>query len=321
MNARRWRPSLGLVLGGGLAGTLVLSLAGLVVFRYLGPAIGYQNAAILLGLIIAAATAFLGWLLVRLLLRPIHALQSYAAQVQADPQADTPPPGHFGTHELHATAQSVMEMAGVLRDREQSLRSYSDHVTHEIKTPVAGIRAAVELLEDGGALAAEDRALVDQISGAGRQIEGQLDALRQAARAREVRYVGVSSVGAALEAAELSAEVSEADRSAELPLSLPGLRVVLEQLIGNARAQGAGQVTLSVMERAGARVLRVTDDGPGISDGNRARIFEPFFTTRREADGTGMGLFIVQTLLRAHGADIALCPSGTGAVFEITFRV
>ena len=52
--------------------------------------------------------------------------------------------------------------------------------------------------------------------------------------------------------------------------------------------------------------IRVSDDGPGISSGNKAQVFEPFFTTRRDSGGTGMGLAIVQTLLLAHGARITL---------------
>ncbi|MFW2544625.1 sensor histidine kinase [Primorskyibacter sp. 2E107] len=322
MSKRRWRPSLGFVLGGGLAGTLVISLAGLVLFRYLGPEIGYRRAAVLLGLCIAGATAVLGWLLVRLLLRPIHALQDYAAQVQADPRGDSAPPSHFGTKELHATARSVMEMAKVLKDRESSLRSYSDHVTHEIKTPVAAIRAAVELLEDGVGLSDQDRALVEQVGGAGRQIEAQLGALRSAARARDVRHVGSSTLAEALadrKALLPAVHVGVEDAYKPLPLAATGLRIVLEQLIGNAAAHGAGTVDLSVRDAGGARVLRVADDGPGISDGNRARIFDPYFTTRRESDGTGMGLTIVRTLLQAHGAQIDYVPDAGGAVFDIQF--
>ena len=68
----------------------------------------------------------------------------------------------------------------------------------------------------------------------------------------------------------------------------------------------------------GGRTLRFADDGPGVSEGNRARIFDPFFTTRREAGGTGMGLPIVKRMLQAHGAEIALI-AGEGAGFEITY--
>ena len=67
----KWRPALWMVLGGALMATLALSFAGLVALRYLGPEIGFRNAAVGLALCIGAATSLLGWLLVRLLLRPI----------------------------------------------------------------------------------------------------------------------------------------------------------------------------------------------------------------------------------------------------------
>ena len=63
------------------------------------------------------------------------------------------------------------------------------------------------------------------------------------------------------------------------------------------------------------------DNGPGVSDGNRGRIFDPFFTTRRETGGTGMGLYIVSSLLQAHGAEITLAASDKGARFEVGFGV
>ena len=64
--------------------------------------------------------------------------------------------------------------------------------------------------------------------------------------------------------------------------------------------------------------VRVTDDGVGVSPGNRARIFDPFFTTRRAEGGTGLGLGIVRALLRAHGGDIDLAESERGAAFALT---
>jgi signal transduction histidine kinase len=64
--------------------------------------------------------------------------------------------------------------------------------------------------------------------------------------------------------------------------------------------------------------LVISDDGSGISPGNRDRIFDPFFTTNRDGGGTGMGLAIVRRLLSAHGATIAL-QDDPGAVFEIEF--
>jgi signal transduction histidine kinase len=94
---------------------------------------------------------------------------------------------------------------------------------------------------------------------------------------------------------------------------------VLGHLVSNAEGAGARRVEISGRETPEGAVLQVADDGPGISPGNRDRCFEPFFTTRRDAGGTGMGLAIVQTLLMAHGGEISLEPSETGACFRIVF--
>ena len=313
--SRRWRPPLALVLGGGLAGTLGLSFAGLVALRYLGPAIGFRHAAILLALGITAATAGLGWLLVRLLLRPIRALEHYAlAQEQAEAPA---PPGHFGTQELHATASRVIAMAETLRDREATIRAFTDHVTHELKTPVAAIRAAVELLEESG-LGPEDRRLLAQIDGARAQMETQLAALRDTARARESRYLGqatLSGVMPDLASRHPGLTLRMTGEDHPLPLAPEGLALVLGHLMRNAAEAGATRVDLA----AGAEGLRIGDNGRGLSPGNAERAFDPFFTTRRDAGGTGMGLTLVRNLLQAHRATIALEPSPTGATFLIRF--
>jgi two-component system OmpR family sensor kinase len=313
---RNWRPSLALVLGGGLAGTLALSFAGLVTLRYLGPTIGFRNAAILLALAITAATAGLGWLLVRLLLRPIHALEHYAqAQEQATPPA---PPAHFGTRELHATATRVIAMAETLRDREATIRAFTDHVTHELRTPVAAIRAASELLDEA-TLTEEDRGLLAQIDGARAQMETQLAALRDIARAREARYLGKTSLALVLpdlSRAYPGLTLMTQGEDLALPLASAGLALILGHLLRNAAEHGATEATL----RADAEGLLVEDNGSGISAGNAERIFAPFFTTRRDSGGTGMGLTLVRNLLQAHHATIRHLPTPKGTTFRITFE-
>lgn len=316
---RGWRPSLAFVLAGGLTGTLALSFAGLVALRYLGPVLGFRLAEVLLALVIAAGTGFLGWLQWMLLLRPILGLERYA---EAQESAASPaPPAHFGTRELFATGQQVIAMAEALRDREATIRAHTDHVTHELKTPVSAIRAAVELLEDGGALSEGDRRLVAEIDGARVQLEAQLAALRRAAQARETRYLGVARLSEVVPglAAEFPALALVCEGDAALPLAPEGLRIVLGQLLRNAAENGARRVFLRAGVEA-APFLEVEDDGRGISEGNRGRVFDPFFTTRRDEGGTGIGLAVVRNLVDAHRAGIALLPSAAGARFRVTFR-
>ena len=313
---RKWRPSLGFVLGGGLVGTLALSLLGLIALRYLGPDIGFRNAAALLAVLIASATGVLGFLLVRLLLRPISALADYSASVQRGEPVH--PPDRYGTQELSRLAGSVLDMAETLQRREASIRSFADHVTHELKTPVTAICAAGELLQDSEQLSDQDQRLLHQIMGASDQMQSQLRALNCVAAARVPEHNGtarLADLAADLRAAfpKLHLFFEQADQP--LPLAATGLRIVLQHLLDNARRHGAKRVTLT----AAPGRLSVHDDGPGVSEGNRDHIFTPFFTTTREDGGTGMGLTIAANLLGVHGGRISLVPNEAGALFEILF--
>ena len=319
---RKWRPSLWFVLGGALAGTLILSLAGLLALRLLGPEIGFRYAAVLLALVIGALTALLWWLFLRLLLRPVTALSRYAAQVQAAPGAVADPPAHFGTREIQAMAQSVIDMGATLANREVTIRSFTNHVSHELKTPLSAMQAAAELLGDSETINPADRKLVDSIHGATAQMERQLAALRNVAAAREANYHGVSHLGdliATLRPNFPDLTITQSGPDLALPLSAQGLILILGHLLSNAANHGATQFTLGAGQGPNGTHLTIADNGHGVSNGNRAHLFTAFFTTRRDTGGTGMGLFIVASILNAHGANIALQESDIGATFLIAF--
>ena len=111
-----------------------------------------------------------------------------------------------------------------------------------------------------------------------------------------------------------------------MPLPIEDALPILSHLAENAVSHGATTMEIQLSGEPDRVVMIVWNDGAPISPGNRARIFEPFFTTRREAGGTGMGLAIVRSLLKTHGATIDLAdpdmrsPSdGLGTGFLISF--
>ncbi len=312
----KWRPALWMVLGGALLGTLALSFAGLVALRYLGPDFGFRRAALGLAVLIGLATLCLGALLVRLLLRPITALSRQACDLRQGTR-DLAPLPHYGTRELRDLGLSVTAMAAALQNREASVRTFTDHATHELKTPVSAIRIAAELLSDTD-LPDADRRLVAQILGAAGQMEAQLDALRRVTAAREPGHHGMATLAEVLPGLQADhplLQIADVRADTPLPLAASGLRIVLGHLAQNAAQHGATVLHLS----AKPALLTVTDNGSGVSEGNADRIFAPFFTTQRETGGTGMGLTIADNLLRAHNATIRLAPSTVGARFVITF--
>ena len=97
---------------------------------------------------------------------------------------------------------------------------------------------------------------------------------------------------------------------------------VLVNLTDNAvRAVGQkGVVRLYVGEKAGQAIVKVTDDGPGMSAEVRRQAFEPFFTTRPAGEGSGLGLAIVASIVRGHQGTIAIA-SDQGKGTEVELRL
>ena len=141
----KWRPPLALVIGGTLAAVLCMPLIGVGYFRVAGNVLGWGETTWMIGWIAVVSTAILGFLLWRLVLRPVYALTTYAKAVK-EGRSDVPLPPHFGTPELSDLGVAVHEMATTLQNREAGIRAYSDHVTHEMKSPLTSIAAAAELL-------------------------------------------------------------------------------------------------------------------------------------------------------------------------------
>jgi two-component system, OmpR family, sensor kinase len=304
---RKWRPSLLLVLGGTIGAVLTLPVIGLFALRLLAPLMGFRHSVLLIGCGVLIAAAILGFLLWRLLLNPITALAEHAARITAG--AETPL-AHYGTQELRALGQSVQTMARTLQSREATIRSFTDHVTHELKSPLTAIRGAAEVLESG-----PDARLLATITGAAAQMEAQLSALRRMAAAREPLPKGTVRLIDIVPDLQAHGVQVIAHGETPLPLAREGMLAVLTHLISNAAAHGASKVTLTTA----GKTLDITDNGTGISQGNQPRIFTPFFTTRRETGGTGLGLPIASAILQTNGASIAHVPTDAGTTFRITF--
>ncbi|MEO1637663.1 MAG: ATP-binding protein [Pseudomonadota bacterium] len=300
----KWRPPLALVLGGTLAAVFLLPLIAIGYFRVAGGVLGWAETTWLIGWMALIATGILGWLLWRLVLRPVRRLTAFAKA-----EGDAPPPTHFGTPEFSALGEEVLAMTARLRGREAVLRSYADHVTHELKSPLSAIRGAAELLEHD--LPAADRArLLSNIGAAVSRMDVLLADQRAFAQADEPLGQGTCRLS------EVAGDVPHTwvTEDGMLPLPREVMQIVLGHLASNAVQQGATELALT---HAVDHVL-ASDNGPGISPGNRDRIFEPFFTTNRDGGGTGMGLAIVRRMLQAHGAEITL-EDGPGASFAIRF--
>ncbi|WEK06571.1 MAG: HAMP domain-containing sensor histidine kinase [Candidatus Devosia phytovorans] len=313
----KWRPSMALVVYGVLLAVLGLPSGLIVMVRLFG---GRGLSTLEIGVLLTSliGTLTIAYVLTRAVTRPIEALVTRTHQIALGGRSAIRPPDAYGTAELASLSQAFLDLASRLMDRTEYMRSFAAHVSHELKSPLTAIRGSAELMRDEGdsMTPAERQKFLDNIVRDTDRLTRLVARLRELAQAEMPMGAGTTTLADALP--ELRAQWGQLDIVASgedvvLPLPKETLGIVLAHLADNSSQHGATRITLD----ATGDTLTISDNGSGISEGNREKIFQPFFTTRRDSGGTGMGLDIVRALLRAHGADIVLEPSPQGAVFRI----
>ena len=312
-----------IVVEGRVVGALLLSRSPRALFRGIYEDRGKMalGAAAILGALIV-----LSGLVSRGVTRPVEALSRASREVAAGRGAvpETPPTAAVEIRDLY---EDFRAMAEAIARRSGYLRDFAAAVSHEFKTPLAGIAGAVELLQDHGeTMTPEERKrFLDNIDADTGRLTQLVTRLLDLARADMAR----PEAGVAADLAQAIRRVADGfgdavtvavDLPQTPPVAVPErtIEAVLTALIENSRQAGARHVAISGRDEDGAVVLRIADDGPGIADADRERLFEPFFTTRRAEGGTGLGLSIARSLLEASRAGVAALPSDHGAVFEVT---
>jgi signal transduction histidine kinase len=234
-------------------------------------------------------------------------------------------PDHHGTRELAMLSQGFLDMAERLYDRTDYIATFAAHVSHELKSPLSSIQGAAELLRDAAAEMSERerRKFLDNVIADAQRLTALVERLRELARADNPQSGGSTAlapiVAAALSAFPTLSVTATGCLDQPVRMSADNAMIVLSHLADNAVRHNARTLRMSAERKADAIALTVVNDGDAIADNNRDKIFLPFFTTRRETGGTGMGLEIVRSTLRAHGGTISLLPADQGVAFLITF--
>jgi signal transduction histidine kinase len=277
-------------------------------------------AVTLLLLLLVAGLAVLASYLIT---RPLDAVVAAARRVAAGGTARLPPLPRTALREAYELSEAIARMTAALEGRATYVRSLAAHVSHEFKTPLAAIRGAAELLaEHGETMSAEERArfaatIEEGVERLDRLVRGLLDL----ARADMATPHGRTPLRPLAEAAATRFPALRVTISgdAEAAITPEAAATVLDGLLGNtlAHAGPGSAVAITIGEEEGKAVMRVEDDGPGLSPANAARAFDPFFTTARGRGGTGLGLAISRALLEGAGGQIGLLPSTKGAAFRI----
>lgn len=268
----------------------------------------------------------LAGLLSRGIARPIEALSEATQNVARGP-VSVPEPPPTAAIEIRALYENFAAMAERIERRSRYLKDFAAAVSHEFKTPIAGIRGALELLGDhGDAMSDEERQrFIANATADADRLSHLLERLLAQARAD----MAVAAEHAATDLAAPIAAVADAHRAPDLaiaveldapPAAAPPelIEAVVETLVENSRQAGAREIRISARSIGARVILSVADDGPGIPASEHERIFEPFHTGRRADGGSGLGLSIARSLLASVGATIISRPAHRGALFEIS---
>jgi len=232
-----------------------------------------------------------------------------------------------------ALGQDVSKLAA--QEKRLLLSRLLARFAHEVRNPLSSLDIHVQLLEEDLAIAAPQ--VKEKTASRFEIIHGELHRLENVVKhflslarpsSLDLHPVEVAKVvGHVCELLRPEAAARGIEIAMKLPDTLPQMAAdsaqltqALVNLVINAiqavERNGRVEVSAGTDEKAEVLSIEVHDTGPGISSDNQSAIFEPFFTTK--AEGSGLGLWIVQQIITAHGGVVGVsnAPCG-GAVFAV----
>jgi signal transduction histidine kinase len=252
---------------------------------------------------------------------------------------------------LQATGAQRGQMLFVIRDEtarlatERMRRDFATNVSHELKTPLAGLSLLAETLKHAVHEDTEQAVVfVDRLSaeiGRLTELANDLLTLSRIEEPETCTEAEFSSADLARLAQEIAAELTPRAKAKSQELSVEAaeaavvmgdetaLRILVRNLLDNAirYTETAGHVALTVRTETGVDggqwvVLTVKDDGEGIPLAEQRRIFERFYRVdkarSRETGGTGLGLSIVRHVAERHGGRVEVASTvGLGSTFTV----
>ncbi|MFG2722991.1 sensor histidine kinase [Streptomyces sp. NPDC048416] len=292
-------------------------------------------------LLAAPLSALLAWAIASGATRPLRRLRGAAAGL--DPRTTSVRLEHRRTRvaevdDLAATLQTVLarydEQAVRTAEALDTARSFSAAASHELRNPLMSIGTNLDVLAHPGLADAERAEVVEDLRREHGRLLGMLVALRELGRGDLVE----ADAFRVLDVAEVAdAAVAEARRRApDAVITLharpapvhgwePGLRILLDNLLGNALAHGRdaqGHADIAVTVARGGTEVRITvdDRGPGIAPAAREEVFRRFHRGPAST-GSGLGLTLVAQQAALHRGTVELGEGPGGRGTRCTVRL
>jgi signal transduction histidine kinase len=331
-------------------GPIAQTLGAIVMEKSLAPAEANiaKNRTLLIvyGVLIFVLVGIVLWLLiVRLVTQPVSTVLQQMRRVQAgdlSSRAAAESADEIGelaqgfnsmveslettTRELHQSHEKQIHQASKLA----SIGELASGIAHEIRNPLAGIGAAVEVLSDNGNGNGQHREIVGEIRQQINRLNTTLRELLDFARQREPEMApaGVRALlKPMLGLVRIDAQKQHIEIIEDYPSDLPPIRAdeqqvqqaLLNVLLNAIQAMPDGG-TLTVRVAVVAQTVRIiiADTGTGIARENLSKIFSPFYTTKHR--GTGLGLAITRTIIEKHHGTISVeSELNRGSTFILEF--
>ena len=290
-------------------------------FAFTRERIGTNPPLAILAILLASLTLALlvAHLLSRRLMRPLTRLE---CAVKAVGRGETPAlPLENGVHELNGLSREFNDMARQVQSQAQSRATLLAGVSHDLRSPIARLRMALEL-----ARTQPDPVLFDNMERYLEQMDNLIGDFIDFGRgiSRQTPQPLALDPWIEQQANEHQAEFTPCG-DIVLSTDPAALQRVLANLLENARRYAPDHPPQIRCNRSKQAVqIDVLDRGPGIPPDQLEKVFDPFFRgdTARQSPGSGLGLAIVREVCRAHGWNIELFNrSGGGLQARLTLPI
>jgi len=265
----------------------------------------FAPTVLVLSLVLGAAAAASAALIGRAIARPIEGLTEFTVRVSEGELRAQPPPAHG--REVNRLTRAIDTMRRELEGRP-FVETFAADLSHELKNPVAAIRASAEVLADGALEEPEEAArFVQRIQESTARIETLLSDLLSLAR---IEARGIENAEP-VDLTELARKIANTGREREVEITGSSTLVrgdetwlcrAIENLVDNAATHGdANEPVRLALDRQGDEVTLSVENAGKIDSNVAKQLFRRFVTTRAGRGGTGLGLAIVRAVAEAHG--------------------
>jgi len=278
---------------------------------------------------------FVAMVITYLVARPIRRMDEaikHLGEGHYDDQISIDGPG-----DMRILGERLDWLRSQLQAVEQEKQRFLRHISHELKTPLTAIRQGSELLSDevGGTLSPQQKEIAGILRESSLRLQKMIENLLHFTAVQfkkpqlqltsvllsELMQKILASYALTLDSKKI--EIQSNLQAIHLTCDEEKIHTVIDNLVSNAikYTPQTGVINLRIYRQHEDAIIEIYDDGPGVMASDKARLLDPFYRGSAVYDslvsGSGLGLSIAKEYVDAHGGEISLLPSESGAHFRV----